>query len=90
MKRAKITSSNSDAWIVSPKDKGRKSIKNGKVFLKNKSEFEIELFNPLTAFFFKFLGGIPVDRNKNENIVDAVVDLFKTNKIIQFNKLINH
>ena len=48
MKRAKITSSNPDAWIVSPKDKGRKSIKNGKVFLKNKSEFEIELFNPLT------------------------------------------
>jgi len=40
-----------------------------------------ELFNPITSFFFKFLGGIPVDRNKNENIVDAVVDLFKTNKI---------
>ena len=40
-----------------------------------------ELFNPLTSFFFKFLGGIPVDRNKNENLVDAVVDLFKTNKI---------
>ena len=40
-----------------------------------------ELFNPFTSFFFKFLGGIPVDRNKNENLVDAVVDLFKTNKI---------
>ena len=40
-----------------------------------------ELFNPITSFFFKFLGGIPVDRNKNENLVDAVVDLFKTNKI---------
>jgi hypothetical protein len=36
------------AWIVSPNDKGRKSIKNGKVFLENNSEFEIELFNPLT------------------------------------------
>ena len=45
-----IASSNSKpgAWIVSPKDKGRKSIKKGKVFLKNNSEFEIELFNPLT------------------------------------------
>ena len=40
-----------------------------------------ELFNQITSFFFKFLGGIPVDRNKNENLVDAVVDLFKTNKI---------
>ena len=40
-----------------------------------------ELFNPLTSFFFKFLGGIPVDRNKNENLVDVVVNLFKTNKI---------
>ncbi len=35
------------AWIVSPKDRGRKSIKNGKVFLKNNEEFEIEIFNPL-------------------------------------------
>ena len=40
-----------------------------------------ELFNPITSLFFKFLGGIPVDRNKNENLVDTVVDLFKTNKI---------
>lgn len=45
-----IASSNSKpgAWVVSPSDKGRKSIKNGKVFLENNSEFEIELFNPLT------------------------------------------
>ena len=39
-----------------------------------------ELFNPITAFFFKFLGGIPVDRNKNTNLVDLVVHLFQTNK----------
>ena len=37
------------AWIVSPKDRGRKSIKSGKVFLNNGDEFEIELFNPLTV-----------------------------------------
>jgi len=37
------------AWIVSPKDRGRKSIKNGKTFLNNGDEFEIELFNPLTV-----------------------------------------
>jgi hypothetical protein len=37
------------AWIVSPKDKGRKQVKNGKVFLNDGDEFEIELFNPLTV-----------------------------------------
>lgn len=35
------------AWIVNPKDRGRKSIKNGKVYLDNGQEFEIEIFNPL-------------------------------------------
>ena len=46
-----IATSNSkpNAWIVSPNDKGRKSIKNGKVFLNDGDEFEIELFNPLTV-----------------------------------------
>lgn len=48
---AKTTSTHAkkpSAWIVSPKDKGRKSIKKGKVFLNDGDEFEIELFNPLT------------------------------------------
>ena len=40
-----------------------------------------ELFNPITSFLFKFLGGIPVDRTKKLNIVDEVVDLFKLGKI---------
>ena len=40
-----------------------------------------ELFNPLTSFIFKFLGGIPVDRDKNKNLVDSVVSLFSLNKI---------
>lgn len=35
------------AWIVSSKDRGRKSIKKGNVFLEDKEEFEIEIFNPL-------------------------------------------
>ena len=38
-----------NAWIVSSNDRGRKSIKNGKVFLNDGDEFEIELFNPLTV-----------------------------------------
>ena len=44
-----------DAWIVvnnqkdksKPSDRGRKSIKNGKVYLDDGQEFEIELYNPL-------------------------------------------
>jgi hypothetical protein len=35
------------AWIVSPKDRGRKSIKGDKIYLDNGQEFEIEIFNPL-------------------------------------------
>ena len=37
------------AWIGSSNDRGRKSIKRGKVFLNDEDEFEIELFNPLTV-----------------------------------------
>ena len=40
-----------------------------------------ELFNPFTSFLFEFLGGIPVDRSKNSNIVDEVVELLKLGKI---------
>ena len=43
------TSTKPCAWIVSSNDRGRKSIKNGKVFLNDGDEFEIELFNPLTV-----------------------------------------
>ena len=43
------TSAKPSAWIVTPNDKGRKSIKNGKCFLENNETFEIELFNPLTV-----------------------------------------
>jgi len=35
------------AWIVSPKDRGRKSIKGDKIYLDNGQEFEIEILNPL-------------------------------------------
>jgi hypothetical protein len=44
---AKTIASNSkpNAWIVNSTDKGRKSIKNGKVYLKDSEEFQIELFN---------------------------------------------
>lgn len=45
-KQVKITTTPS-AWVVNSKDRGRKSIKKGKVYLQDKEEFIIELFNPL-------------------------------------------
>jgi hypothetical protein len=47
MAKTIASSSKPGAWIVTPNDKGRKSIKSGKVFLNDGDEFEIELFNPL-------------------------------------------
>jgi len=47
-KQIAIKNSKPSAWIVSTKDRGRKSIKGGKVFLNDGDEFEIEIFNPLT------------------------------------------
>lgn len=46
-KKPKSIVTKPSAWIVSPKDKGRKSIKNGKVYLNDKDEFSIELYNPM-------------------------------------------
>jgi hypothetical protein len=56
--KVKMTSGaslNPNAWIVvnnqkdksKPSDRGRKSIKKGKVYLQDGQEFEIEIFNPL-------------------------------------------
>ena len=48
MKVKKLKSSHlPGAWVVSPKDKGRKSIKGDKIYLEDEKEFEIEIFNPL-------------------------------------------
>ncbi len=35
-----------------------------------------ELFNPLTGWFFRALGGTPVNRNSNENKVSALAKIF--------------
>ena len=40
-----------------------------------------ELFNPISGFIFKFWGGIPIDRDKNKNYVETVVELINNNKI---------
>ncbi len=35
-----------------------------------------ELFNPLTAWFFKGLGGAPINRGKREKTVDAIARIY--------------
>lgn len=35
------------------------------------------LFRPLYGWFFRWLGGFPVDRSRSTQYVDAVVDIFK-------------
>jgi 1-acyl-sn-glycerol-3-phosphate acyltransferase len=36
------------------------------------------LFKPPFGFFFKALGGAPVDRSKSNNLVDGIVDIFNS------------
>ncbi|WP_298884019.1 1-acyl-sn-glycerol-3-phosphate acyltransferase [uncultured Polaribacter sp.] len=36
------------------------------------------LFKPPFGFFFKMLGGTPVDRSKSSNLVDSVIDVFNS------------
>jgi hypothetical protein len=47
MAKLKSTTLAPGAWVVNSNDKGRKSIKKGKVYLQDKEEFIIELYNPL-------------------------------------------
>jgi len=37
-----------------------------------------ELFKPPFGFIFRWLGGFPVDRSKNSNLVDEVVKIFNS------------
>lgn len=50
--------------------------------LKEKLNFvgKKELFNPFTGWFFRELGGVPIDRSGNKNTVQAVVSLYQTRK----------
>ena len=36
-----------------------------------------ELFNPFTGWFFRALGGAPIDRSSNKNKVSAIAKIFK-------------
>lgn len=36
------------------------------------------LFKPPFGFFFRALGGAPIDRTKSTNVVDAIIDIFNS------------
>ena len=39
-----------------------------------------ELFTPLTAWFFRSLGGAPIDRSGNKDTVESIVAMFEAHK----------
>ena len=39
-----------------------------------------ELFNPITSWFFRALGGAPINRGSNENKVSAIAKIFNEKK----------
>ncbi len=42
-----------------------------------------ELFNPFTAWFFKALGGTPINRSSSENNVSSIAQIFKENEVFR-------
>ena len=42
-----------------------------------------ELFNFLTSGFFKGLGGMPLDRRKNENVVEAITRMYGEEEVFR-------
>lgn len=44
---------------------------------------KMELFNPLTSWFFTRLGGIPVERKKNQGLVEKIVKIYKTRDVFR-------
>lgn len=42
-----------------------------------------ELFNPLTGWFFRALGGSPINRNSTENKVSSIAKIFKEKEVFR-------
>lgn len=42
------------------------------------------LFKPPFGWFFRWMGGTPVDRSQNQNMVDAVADIFNSKEVFRF------
>ena len=56
-----------------------------RTFLKEPIHFvgKKELFNFLTSGFFKSLGGMPLDRRKNENVVEAITRMYGEEEVFR-------
>ncbi len=39
-----------------------------------------ELFSPLTGWFFRYIGGVPVDRSGNRGSVESIIEVFNSHK----------
>lgn len=55
---------------------GRITLK--KLGIRSKFLIKSSLFFPPLGWFLKALGGLPVDRSKKNNLIDQVVDIFKS------------
>ena len=56
-----------------------RSVLNEKISFVGKQE----LFNPFTGWFFRALGGTPINRNSNENKVSAIAQNFKKKDVFR-------
>ena len=56
-----------------------------RTFLKEPIHFvgKKELFTPLTSWFFKGLGGMPLNRKKNEKVVDAIARMYEEEDVFR-------
>jgi 1-acyl-sn-glycerol-3-phosphate acyltransferase len=56
-----------------------------RTFLKEPIHFvgKKELFTPLTSRFFKNLGGMPLNRKKNENVVEAITRMYGEEEVFR-------
>ena len=49
-----------------------------------------KVFNPLTGWFFRALGGTPVNRNSNENKVSAIAKILRRRMHFEWQSLLRN
>ena len=74
LKKYVIIAAPHTSWVDFPMAIMAKYVKGVKVNYVGKAS----LFKPPFGFLFRWLGGAPVDRSKNNNAVDAIVDIFNS------------
>ena len=74
LKKYVIIAAPHTSWIDFPMAIMAKYVKGVKVNYVGKAS----LFKPPFGFLFRWLGGTPIDRSKNNNAVDAIIDIFNS------------